>query len=390
MADIAGKLIGTVLQEPVAPAGQDLQQGIQGALRVGQFVNNLKQNRVKLDQARQELTRKKSETAFKKIEFGLTKVPKNVRSKFFKSTIVPAIEQLDLPINVDTLEMVFADQELSQEAALQLGALAENPTMENYAKTIELLNDPEQALTVLQQGLGRQFQQEKFDKQSGMQEKKFEQQKVKVFTDSVNKLNKQVTGAFKPINDAKQSVRLGNSSFKEIMSDIKKGKTPNENTFNVGVRNIAKAVNSGALTDLDVSDIRDLKGFIGKGDAFMRKWITGGVNPKIVKNLMEVTQQMAAVIDKKAQTVGKQISAQFKSPLFTGREEEVRKLSGLDSALEPTLTPKEKKKVPGIPGYGKMTATEFDGLSDNAKEFLVNKTKLTIDALRKLAEQVGK
>ena len=167
------------------------------------------------------------------------------------------------------------------------------------------------------------------------------------------KLNSDVRAAFKPIEERKVSIRNAYDSLSAVKKSIAEGKKASSIDFNVAARGLAKAFNSGAMTDDDVNDFKRLAGVEDIREANIKKYLTGGAPKEAVEALLRIAERSASNLDKQAQTIGEGLKSRLS--LFPDQDKAL-KTSGLDAYSSPTL-----KKVP--------SGKEDPKVADYAKQY---------------------
>lgn len=205
------------------------------------------------------------------------------------------------------------------------------------------------------------------------------------FTDYTKQLNQKVTQAFKPVEDSKLAIRNAYDSLIKVQNDISTGKKPSSIDFNSASRGLAKAFNSGAMSDKDVGDFRNLTGIDNITIDTINKWFTGDVNPKSVKALLNIATRSARNLDKKSNSLVDSFSTQFSTPEFAGQEEAIRRQSGIDAYAQPTLSITGKFDQL-TKDYPRLTLRGFESLSPAAQAATATKYGLTVNQIK---QQLG-
>lgn len=161
---------------------------------------------------------------------------------------------------------------------------------------------------------------------------------VERFTDVTDRLSDDVQAKFKPLQTKKAAVREAHSGLKSMKQRLSKGEQPSSIEFNTVARGLAKAANSGAMTDQDVADFKQETGLANMAEDTIRKWVTGGVNINAVNALIKITQRRAMGLDEEAKKLGQSFVPRFTSPEFPGMDAQIRQRSGIDPFLQPTLS----------------------------------------------------
>lgn len=397
MADVADLLI-TGAQKSISENTPDFAKAIDDGSKIALRMEQAQKARREMEAKKQEIEMSKYSSLSEAI-FKMDKIKDPSTQRLYQRNFLPKMAsslgleldkgQLDFlstPENRAKLSFIRSEAEAGRLKPEDIQALMKDP--ENLFPEMpiprEIIGEAGEAISEgLSKFLGRQSQ----ERAKGLQDDKFEFKKKLDFDKFVQAQSKKVTQVMGKIKDAKDGVRLGKQALSEVLAQIERGETPNETKFNAAVRGIAKAFNKGAMTERDVADFKELQGFLGKGEAFVRNWLAGGVNEKIVRNLLEVTDTTAKILDKRTAESGQQIAPSFRSSAFPDREAEVRKLSGLDQALRPTFAPAGRQAQapqPGkIPGYSAITADIFNSWEAAKQEKFAKKIGQTISDIKK-------
>ena len=372
---IAGQLTSTVLQQPVAPAGKEVSQGIQDASRlieIGQKAEATKLARQQLEAQKAKLMEQKVGRLLDGIKAG-NQIKSDTARKAYESKFIPKLRDSlglqdlfaddNLQFLVGNEENKFkmlilqgrvADEELSFKDAL--GIATDPQQMAEMDVTADELSragaTPEQIQDLIgtrEKALAREFKREVEDRKTQRREKER-------FTDFSKTIAKDVRSGFAKIEDAKQGIRTATSALTTLQRRLANGQEVDSITFNTAARALAKAFNSGAMTDRDVGDFRELTGIVNITKDAINKWITGNVNPAAVTSLMQIAQRSASALDQKANTLGGSFKKQFQQPEFAGREAELEQLSGLGNFLVPTLSNRRKVDSPTNAEAGGITS----------------------------------
>lgn len=175
----------------------------------------------------------------------------------------------------------------------------------------------------------------------------------------MSKLNSDVRAAFKPIEDKRSAIRTAVDSLTQVQRDIAAGKKASSIDFNVAARGLAKAFNSGAMTDEDVNDFKRLSGVEDITDANIKKYLTGGAPKEAVTALMKIAERSAANLDRQAKTVEEGFRSRL--TLFPDQKR-AEEASGLKSYGQPTLAPKAAagSQDPTIAAYAKKYNVDYE------------------------------
>lgn len=193
------------------------------------------------------------------------------------------------------------------------------------------------------------------------------------FKSFVTQLGTRVRSEFKPIEDNKASVKNAYDSLNKVQADIRAGKKPSSIEFNTAARGLAKAFNSGAMTDQDVADFKNLTGIANITEDAVNKWITGNVNTQAVASLLNVARRTATNLDSRANRLAESFSDQFAT--YPDRAAEVRQRSGLSRFLQPTLPTDTKRNI--------------DDLNPNQARFLIQKIESNAELAQKASADYG-
>lgn len=185
------------------------------------------------------------------------------------------------------------------------------------------------------EALGRQNAVRAAEAQAGKQDDKLD----KDFRDYAKDLNKEARTRFKDIVDTRAALRGAEAGINTIEADFKAGRKLNPNLASAISRGVAKAYNSGAMTDADVADFQKRPGFEGFTEAAVNKWLTGNVDINLVRNLKAVVKNSQATLGAKAQEVEEGLDPIFAA--YPDRREELRRLSGVDAYVNGKTAPKE-------------------------------------------------
>ena len=377
----------------------DLQGAVKTGSELALRMEQAKQNRAKLEQQKQEFELKKIESFATQI-FKMDKMKDPKSQQVFQNNYLPKIAAAS-GMEYDKGQISFLTTPENRAKLSYLKGLAEKGEI-GPKVILDIMRDPEGTLPEVglpaafaaglsigkvgesigegtSKFLGRQSQ----ERAGGFREDKEKQRQKEAFDKVAREGSKRVATAFKPIKDAKDGVRIGRTSLETLLADHKAGKPLNENLFNTAARGIAKAFNKGAMTEQDVADFKELQGFIGKSEALIRKWVVGGVNIDVVKNLMKVTDITSKILDRRAGETAKEMEGSFTTTAFPGREAELRKASGIDKALAPTLGKKAPNKTEILKG---KSAADFKQLSVSAQEAVAKRLNMTIDEVMKALE----
>lgn len=241
-----------------------------------------------------------------------------------------------------------------------------------------------------EQYLGNEAQKARLDQTGNQFQQNQKREQENSFRDFGKKINEDAAARFKPVVEAKKAVRDGVASIGMLEQAVQNGQKPNPNVFKALSRAIAKAHNSGAMSDADVADFQQRPGFTGWTEAKINKWVTGNVDMKLVQNLKGVLSTTASAIDQQGVELAKGIEPQFAA--YPGREKELRALSGIDAYLQPSM-PKKKGGTGGPVNTGKFGVDKLDAnpAAANALGAALKATpaEKIDDALNKAATKLG-
>jgi len=150
-----------------------------------------------------------------------------------------------------------------------------------------------------------------------------------------NRLGSEIRTKFTQVEEGKIGLRNARLALDQIKADLAEGRKASSIQFNVAARGLAKAFNSGAMSDHDVADFKNLTGFSNIARDFLNKWITGDVNPEAVASLERILNNSAKNLDGKIKSLGSSFRNQFS--VLPGREDELRSITGIDSLTTPTF-----------------------------------------------------
>lgn len=333
MADsIANKLVGIVAEgtnnmSSNLKAGADLAQGIMA----------VQDRRKELELQKQQLQMQKVDKLTSAMEVGAKIPSKSARNAYFKEYIPKMQAALGLQdfIPAETMAMIQADPEQAKKFSLLKTMIMNDEIDFNGAvakmepEAWAMLDDKE----VLQLEAAEKFriQQQEATKRAnapgGRLSDQFDRREI-------SKLNNEVRAAFKPIEDKRTSLRTAHDSLIAIQNDLKAGKKASSIDFNVAARMLAKAANSGAMTDEDVNDFKRLAGVEDMTEASIKKYLTGGAPQAAVDALMNIAIRSANNLDRQAATIQEGFKARIS--LFPDQEQAM-KGSGIDAYTQPTL-----------------------------------------------------
>lgn len=348
----------------------------------------------KVQQQRMELEQKKQENEMQKFQMAgqwfdtYAKMPEGAAKKAFGNQFIPnGITALGLQdkIHPNVLDMMKGDSNLSayiiseaQRGNLDVSILSQPAEVaklyaEHGAKFTATQEAFQQTVSdVLPQALEAQqkrlLEEGKNQRSVDMFGKRDEISRDKEFEQYAQELANNVRNSYKPLQDKKTSVRLAHTGLAKVLDEIRAGKKPSSIDFNTAARSLAKAFNSGAMTDADVADFRNLTGIDNIAEDTIRKWIVGGANAKSVSDLIGIAERSASELDRQSSELSQSFAPQFQSSRFAGREQELQRRSGL-SAFQGRTLPKPKEKSYRIRDRN-MSVTELKAIAkSNTKVF---------------------
>ncbi len=328
----------------------------------------LAQKRQQIEQQGQQIKNAKEQAGFHQLKFvtnnikdGLTKVPKKARRSFFKNVVRPQAEKAGMKMDDAFIDSILSDDVdtdmlvqdiIGFDSALRKGDTgaardfapnvleAMNGDATKFAKYTSSIRNAEAM------GKAREVKETRLAEQFSTGQ---ENLATRRFTDFVGKVSTDVESRFRKIDEQKAGVRLAHKELGGIMADFKDGKVPSILSFNAASRGMAKAFNSGAMTDRDVADFRNITGIENITIDAMNKWLTGSVNQNSATQLLSLSKRIATNLDATAEREAKALTPRFTTPEFEGRAEEIRKGSGLAAKLIPTLDVEDAVKSPVTP-----------------------------------------
>jgi len=351
MASIAELLItGANEQVKDAPDIQGaLKTGSELALRKEQLLNQRAELEAKRGEIQQAKLTKFVEAVQKGQNFKDPSAKKNYYGKF-----LPAYRsQLGLddqftdetlsfvtgsPENLARFNKLVADVQDGSMPAQEALAIVSDP-MKFADVTPEMQDD---ILGAQKTFLGNKAQTARLNQQASQFDTRTGMEQNQQFNTQVSQINDDVASRLKPLQEKKLAVRTAYDSLQSVAKDIGAGKKPSSIEFAVGARSLAKAFNSGAMTDQDVADFKKENGITEWTEDWVRKWLVGGANQNALAALIKTAQRSASNLDKETQTIAGGLLPRMRISGFEDRENEVRKKSGIDSYLTPTIAPKKK------------------------------------------------
>ena len=359
MPTIAEQLLGSSLQ---AVQNQDsgIVSGLQSGVKLAQQVQQIQQSREQLELKKDYALAAKYNSAMNSVQT-LGKIPPKARKAYIKDFLKPRLEQFGFnasdaffnglqddsfdvgkaleSVNEYGLEFknsLQTGQPLSDRAKELMGIM--QPWMETGQMPTQWLREEQQQQVKLRsQELAGQARERRLEGTQQRFETRETRRGQERFTDFTKSLASEVRTKFTPIEKSKVAIRNGHSSLQKIVTDIQGGKKPSSIDFNVAARGLAKAFNSGAMSDVDVADFKNLTGIQEITEDKINKWVTGNVNTTAVGSLLGIAQRSGANLDQQAQTLAQSFRPQFQTPEFNGREKEIERVVKLDTFTTPTI-----------------------------------------------------
>lgn len=371
MASIAETLIAGAQQSAEKGIG-DVAGSISTGMQIGLKIQRVQQQREQIEAQKRELMLTKVDRFSQAVERGTNIKDPPARNAFFKNYLPKMRDFMGLTeMFPDTAIQLIQSSPALQAEFVRDRILVQEGKM-NAADAVTKWSDPERIAesggTLEDFASASQFR----EKQEFRKELQASQQQARLATEQrrtareekkafdvyASNLSKQVDTRFRKIKDQKASVRLAYDSLTKVADQIGRGEQPDEIIFNAASRGLAKAFNSGAMSDKDVEDFRRISGIENITEDAVRKWITGGVNIQKVSQLMALTKEVAKSTDVRAQEEGRALAPQFRTEQFPGRSAVLREKSGIDAILTPTLQYKEKKTKPPQSPWEKFKGNE--------------------------------
>jgi hypothetical protein len=379
MASVAETLIKSSLDLVSQPLKSG--EGIAIGAQLAQNMENLKFQREQMEQQKQQLQMQKVDKLTSAMEAGAKMKSKSARNAFFKTYIPQMQAALGLKDFVPeaTMAMIQADPEQAKKFSLLKTKIMNGDL--DYNQAIAQM-EPEAWATldeseVVQLEAAEKFriQQEEQNKRAASPNSRLSEQ---FDTRELSKLNNDVRTAFKPIEDQKKALRTAYDSLNSIQADLAANKKPSSIDFNVGARMLAKAANSGAMTDDDVNDFKVLSGLEDMSEASIKKYLTGGAPAAAVSALIKIANRSAKNLDQQAAT----IQEGFKSRISLFQDQaKAFEASGLKAYSKPTLGGGSAKFTPSAEQKSKFKAMSPEKQNANAKA-LAEKFKMSVDQVK--------
>jgi hypothetical protein len=178
-----------------------------------------------------------------------------------------------------------------------------------------------------EQSLDRQTQVEAARQKANSNDGREERIKENQFRGAAAALGDDVTNNLKKYVQGKQALDTASDGIAKIEADYAKTKKLNPNMANAVARSIAKAFNSGAMTDRDVNDFQSRPGFEGWAEKSLIKWLTGSVDIKLMRNLKDVVDTSRKTMITGARTVYDGLEVRTKA--YPDRRDEMADIAGL-------------------------------------------------------------
>ena len=346
---------GLESSKEVADVAGNFDRGVKTGAALAQSVENIQASRAQVEAEKQKIQMAKVDKLTSAMEIGAKMPSRSARNAYFKNYIPKMQAALGLQdfIPAETMAMIQADPEQAKKFSL-----LRNKIMNNEMDFATATNNmqPEEWAALDDREVEQMEAAEKFRIQQQKQDSRDPSDRLweqKQMTE-MRQLNNDVRSAFKPIEDKRVSIRTAVDSLDAINVAIKDGKKVSSIDFNVAARSLAKAFNSGAMTDEDVNDFKRLAGVEDITEANVKKYITGGAPKEAVAALMRIATRSANNLDRQAQTISKGFEDRL--VLFSDKEK-ASKASGLATYSSPTL------------GGGKAPAGADPKVADYAKQY---------------------
>lgn len=350
MASLAELMTGSALQSS-QNAGQGFAEGLEQGAALALKKEQLTQKQAELDQKRNELLAAKFEKLGGFFE-SYAKMPEGGAKRAYGKHFIPKFvtaNGLQDKIDPVVLEMLEKDSNLA--TALRSGVSAGE-------YDIGILLDPERIAreypNLIQRYSAEEISQaiadrpEAFTTAASERQKNLAQQAgqqatgEQQFRTYAAQLNDDVAARFKPIKEVQRSLDVAQDAIAQLKAAQAAGKPLNPNLANAISRGIARAYNSGAMTDKDVADFQSRPGFAGFKEAALNKWITGNVDMRLINNLEDVLTASNKALSTQADRVAEGLQARLRA--YPGREKELRAISGLDAYIKPQRSVNESPR----------------------------------------------
>jgi len=401
MASIAELLIQNTAGNLAPDKGPD----IAGALKTGSEIalrrEQAEAQRVELQQKQAQLQGMKLEKFVEAIQKG-EKFEGKAQSNYFGKILPAYRDQLGLSEVFPDEALNFATTDPQNRGRLAtLIADVQSGTM-SAQDAIAAINDPikfadvdptfaQDILGAQKVFLGNEARQQSLQSQERRFSQGQETTQNQQFNTLVASLSDDVKSTFSKNNEKKESLRQTYEGLQKIKKQLESGVNTDQIEFNVVSRSLAKAYNSGALTEQDIGDFRSEQGIEGLTESGIRKWLIGGIKPKALTQLITIAERAAKSTDRETETLNKALSPRMSFSGFEGREGEIRSKSGIDAYLSPTLAPKGKKKTETGAGASATPPPQAAALPpDRIKALGDFVSKYGDEGLQKVSKQLGK
>lgn len=334
----------------------DLAGSLTKGVELASHIERTKQAREQIEMQKQQHQLNKVDKLTSAMEVGAKIKSKSARNAYFKNYIPQMQAALGLQdfIPPETMAMIQADPEEAKKFSL-LKSKIMNGEM-TYDAAVSAM-DPEQwamldDAEVLQLEAAEKFrvQQAGADKRSP-NNRLWDQHEDRQLT----QLNNDIRNAYKPIENTRTALKNAYDSLLKVKSDIDAGKKESSIDFNVAARGLAKAFNSGAMSDADVDDFRRLTGVTDITESNIKRWITGGAPKEAVRSLIGVAERSAANVDAQAAEIANSFEGRYSNFSDPVR---ARKNSGINAFSSPTLQTKGSDSK--IADYAKQYNLSYD------------------------------
>jgi hypothetical protein len=375
-------------QASIESAKGDLSTAVQLGLKVEQA----KQNRAKLEQAKLMVSQKTNDNLFKALD-RISKAKTAPEKKFYQEQAKNAYTQAQPEGNPRNLDLLFASDDLRQQSVnAYFGSEAEaagiNP--ERIAFLKQAFSGDEVGF---EKAVTEQIDQANLEKRARIkaegelakEKRKLTQKEKERFTIVTSQLAKDVKSDFNKLDEQAGATRSAHDSLSDIVKGFEAGQESSkmEVLFNASGRSIAKTFNSGAMKDRDVADFKELSGLKEISAKLVRQYVTGGVSEENAVQLFALTKRIAKRIDHEKAVKAARFRDRFNIPEFEGREDELRKASGLDASLTPTLEfvpPKAETFV--LKDVSNITADTFNSYDEAKQKRFADKLKTTVEEIK--------
>jgi hypothetical protein len=368
MATLAQTMLAKDL--PDLNISENVKSGVQAGVQLATAAEQVESAKVALEQQKSDLISKQASTA-NSLLTNLARANPAIAKKMLKQVREKLI---NLGADPDIADYTISD-DVARKRQIAFSQMAAS----------KLTGNPAQAQSYMQ-GLADLVG---FDQASQMFDAEFKRrQQDKQFAIQEARLNKQDKNADKKEEkEYKQALRLSVNQFESI---IKKDR---ENLSNImgaaellngegGIaqsaarRALAKAYNSGALTDADVNDFAGSKAYADKIVQFLKTGAEGTLSDENIKQLNEVVNKSAA---KKRQVIEANVSdATNRFVMNYGGEPE-----RIKQVFSPSEFMKSNKEVSNKEQAAPKTAIKFDPVKFKAEQVAKGKSPEAVDAFLK-------